>query len=141
MDIKATVNDYPLFEIDKEKVRFHYDVSDPEAEHSFWTKAVNDANYNRNYKKLSDKICEELTTIDIIAVRTVLDYFRPDDNWFDWNTDIWIGIDNAGNRYYFLKESYLSPWDEMPVYSGGEISQVLFNEYMKRINNHKYDQK
>ena len=138
MNIENKTTDYPLFEIDKDKVRFHYDVSDPQADHSFWTKAVDDANYNRN-KKLYGESNGDLKTIGITLVRTVLDYYRPESSWFDWDTMLWIRVDDSGNKHYFLEEHYMSPWDDMPVYTGGEISEELCKEYMKKINNHNYD--
>lgn len=137
MNIENKTTDYPLFEIDKDKVRFHYDVSDPQADHSFWTNAVDDANYNRN-KKLYGESNGDLKTIGITPVRTVLDYYRPESSWFDWDTMLWIRVDDSGNKHYFLEEHYMSPWDDMPVYTGGEISEQLFKEYMKKINNSDY---
>ncbi len=141
MDIKRTATDYPLFEIGEDKVRFYYNVSKPKVDHSFWTKAVDEAHYNRNHNKVSDVSCDDLKTVDIILVRTVLDYFCPDNSWYDWDTEIWVRIDNAGEEHYFLEEHYLSTWDDMPVYSGGEISQKLFKKYMKKIGNHNYRKK
>lgn len=135
LNIKDTSESESKKQQDCSNIKFYYDATNPEEDNEFWTNAVNRAQYENLNKEKRDN----LKQIDTILIRTIPDDFCPDDKNYDWDTVITICSDDTGNKYYYLEEFYLSPWDEMFVSSGGEISYELFKEYMLKINNNKYD--
>lgn len=125
-----------------EKSKFHYNVTDPVEAYAFWENEVDIAH---RMLKSQDKSWEELINgfkpQTTIRIKSTPDYEYPDNREWDWNTDIWIYYSELTDVYKFaLLESYNSEWDGFPVFSGGEISLEVFENYMNIIGNHEYDE-
>lgn len=104
----------------------------------YWNKEVDKANRKRNDDpKLWEKI-SGASIIRRIPIQSVPDYGFPDDRNMDWDTYIYIYVDED-KVYFTLETSHPSEWDAFPVITGGQISYADFKRYMKKLNNHDYD--
>ena len=123
------------------KSTFYYEVKDKIEDYTFWANEVARHNNIRNSKgvKWSDYF-KGYEIKEMILVKSTPDYEYPDDSNWDWDTFVGVYYNESLDDYKFIvTENYNSCWDGVPVFTGGESTLDTFEEYMKVIDNHKYD--
>ena len=129
-----------------QKSKFYYNVEDSVEAYLFWQNEVDKAHEQLNLQKISQKTSwEEITKgygiKELILIKSTPDYEYPDKVDWDWDTLVGVYYNETTDAYMFsLTEDFNSTWDGFPVFRGGEISLELFENYMKIIDNHKYDE-
>lgn len=123
------------------KSTFHYPVKDKIEDYTFWANEVSRHNNLRNSKGIKwSEYFKGYEIKEMILVKSTPDYEYPDDSSWDWDTFIGVYYNESIDDYKFtVTEDYNSCWDGAPVFTGGEMTLELFEEYMKIIDNHKYD--
>lgn len=123
------------------KSTFHYLAKDKIEDYIFWENEVQRHNNLRNSKGIKwSEHFKEYNIQEMILVKSTPDHEYPNDSNWDWDTFVGVYYNESIDDYKFtITEDFNSCWDGVPVFMGGEITLELFEEYMKIIDNHKYD--